>query len=46
MVNKEKEYCFKESKIYQRIGEAKTDGIIGLDVFDAKGKKLFMIKRH
>ena len=45
MVNKEKEYCFKESKIYQRIGEVKTDGIIGLDIFDAKGKKTFYDKK-
>ncbi|OCG16115.1 hypothetical protein A9G24_05010 [Gilliamella sp. App6-5] len=46
MVNKEKEYHFKESKIYQRIlGKTKSEGIIGLDIIDAKGNITFYDKK-
>ncbi|MCX8744542.1 hypothetical protein J3U68_03835 [Snodgrassella sp. B3882] len=46
MVNKAKEYRFKESQIYQRIeGGTKTARIIGLDILDAEGNITFYDKK-
>ncbi|MWP47955.1 hypothetical protein [Gilliamella sp. Pas-s27] len=47
MVNKEKEYHFKESEIYQRMAsKTSSEGFIGLDIIDAKGNTTFYDKKR